>query len=71
MARSEEETNHKEVGSIDHDSYVDCRGSKPLSHRERILFAMSTTRTICALLGAVAQAISLYMIYLLRYHPGH
>lgn len=68
MARSEKKTDNQEVGAIDHDSYVDCRGTKVITPRERILFIMSTTRTVCALLGALAQAISLYLIYWLRIH---
>lgn len=70
MAGTEAQTNSKENGSYDHDAYVDCSGTKPVTSRERVLFTMSTIRTVCALLGAVAQAISLYMIYWLRYHHG-
>lgn len=68
MARSETQTNNQENGSYDHDAYVDCTGTKPVTPRERVLFTMSTIRTVCALLGAVAQAISLYLIYWLRIH---
>lgn len=68
MAGPEEKTDNQESGSIDHDSYVDCRGTKVITRRERVLFTMSTIRTVCALLGALAQAISLYLIYWLRIH---
>ena len=70
MARAEAEASNKESGGIDHDSGVDCRGTHPITPRERVLFTMSTIRTVCALLGALAQAISLYMIYWLRIHHG-
>jgi len=57
MANTEAQTGNQEVGSIDHDSYIDMTG------REKVLFSMSTIRTICALLGALAQAIVLYKVY--------
>ena len=68
MAGAEKKADNQESGSIDYDSYVDCRGPKVTTPRERVLFAMSTIRTVCGLLGALAQALSLYMIYWLRYH---
>ena len=68
MAGAEAQTNGKESGGVDYDSYVDCRGTKVITPREHKLFMMSTIRTVCALLGALAQAISLYLIYWLRIH---
>jgi hypothetical protein len=61
VARTEKKTNKQESGVIDHDSYID------MTHREKVLFTMSLVRTICALLGALAQAIVLYKVY----HIGH
>ena len=61
MERTEAQTDNQEGGVIDYDSYIGMKG------RDRVLFTMSTIRTICALLGALAQAIVLYKIY----HLGH
>jgi len=68
MAASKKKANREESGSIDHDSGVDCRGTRPVTPRERTLFMMSMIRTICALLGALAQAIVLYKVYHLGGH---
>lgn len=61
MERTETQADNQKSGTIDHDSYIDMTG------REKTLFTMSTIRTICALLGALAQAIVLYKVY----HLGH
>ena len=61
MERAETQADNQESGVIDHDSYIGMKG------RDRVLFTMSTIRTICALLGALAQAIVLYKVY----HLGH
>lgn len=61
MATSKTQADSEESRVIDHDSYIGMKG------RDRVLFTMSTIRTICALLGALAQAIVLYKIY----HLGH
>lgn len=68
MATTKTKTSNQENGAVDYDSYVDLRGKKPLTHREHILFTMSTIRTMCALLGALAQAIVLYKVYHLGGH---
>ena len=67
MATSQTQTAIQE-GGVDYDSGVDCRGTKPVTRREHILFGMSTLRTVCALLGALAQAIVLYKVYHLGGH---
>lgn len=65
MAGTETKAVNQENG-IDYDSYVDCRGTEPMSRREKVLFLMSSIRTFCALLGALAQAIVLWKLF----HPS-
>ena len=66
MATTETESNSQENFIAD-ESDIGPAGKGPVSPRERILFSMSTVRTICALIGALAQAIVLWRVF----HMGH
>jgi hypothetical protein len=56
VATSEEKTGGEE-SDFDSDS-----GFKVVTRREKILFAMSMVRTLCALLSGLASALVLYKI---------